>query len=204
MRRSIVLPILVPLIVAASGCASKGFVREELVAVEERTSARLDEIETQVEANQTTLDEHQTEILELSKTAQEALERAVAAGKLAEGRFLYETVLTDDAVRFGFDRHDLSPEAKSALSEFVGQLAEHEPGVYVEIQGHTDSTGPPDYNLRLGAQRAETVRRHLRGETDLPLHRMAVISYGEAEPIAGNDTREGRAQNRRVALVVLR
>jgi outer membrane protein OmpA-like peptidoglycan-associated protein len=204
MRRPIVLLILAPLVAITAGCASKKYVQGELVSLEDRTNVRLDEIAGQVEANQTTLDEHETQIAELSKTAREALERAIAAGKLAEGKFLYETVLTDDAVRFGFDRDDLSPEATSALGEFAGRLAEEGHDVYVEIQGHTDATGTPEYNLELGARRAETVRRHLKSETSLPLHRIAVISYGESEPLVPNDTREGRAQNRRVALVVLR
>ncbi|MHC4816230.1 MAG: OmpA family protein, partial [Planctomycetota bacterium] len=160
---------------------------------------------TQVEANQTALGEHEVQLAELSKTSREALDRAVAAGKLAEGKFLFETVLTDqDGVRFGFDEADLSDEARSALNIFAGSLADHGPEVYVEIQGHTDDIGPDEYNLRLGARRAETVRRYLSSEAGLPLHRMAVISYGEAEPIAENGSRDDRARNRRVALVVLK
>ena len=53
-----------------------------------------------------------------SKTAQEALDRAVAAGRLAEGKLLYETVLSDDKVKFGFDKAELSAEAKAALDAF--------------------------------------------------------------------------------------
>ncbi len=205
MRQRNLWLILVPLTLLAAGCASKRYVREELVVLEDRTAVRLEEIETQVEANQTALGEHDEQLAELSKTTREALERAIAAGELAEGKFLYETVLTDeDGVRFGFDEADLSEEARSALALFAGSLSEHGPGVYVEIQGHTDDIGPEDYNLRLGARRAESVRRFLAKESGLPLHRMAVISYGETEPIADNGSRDDRARNRRVALVVLK
>ena len=196
---------VIPLTLLAAGCASKKYVRHELVDLEDRTAVRLDEVETQVEANQTALAEHEQQLDELSKTTREALERAIAAGELAEGKFLYETVLTDeDGVRFGFDEADLSDEARSALALFAGSLSEHGPGVYVEIQGHTDDIGPDEYNLRLGARRAESVRRYLAKEAGVPLHRMAVISYGETEPIADNGSRDDRARNRRVALVVLK
>ncbi len=205
MRNRNLWLFVIPLTLLAVGCASKQYVRKELIDVEDRTAVRLDEVEGQVEANQTTLGEHQQQLTQLSKTTREALDRAIAAGKLAEGKFLYETVLTDeDGVRFGFDESQLSEEAQSALSLFAGSLSEHGPDVYIEIQGHTDDIGPDDYNLRLGARRAESVRRYLSKEVGLPLHRIAVISYGETEPISDNGSRDDRARNRRVALVVLK
>jgi outer membrane protein OmpA-like peptidoglycan-associated protein len=205
MRNRPIWLFVISLTVLLTGCASKGYVRNELVDLEDRSIVRLEEIESQVEANQTTLAEHEVQLAELSKTTREALERAIDAGKLAEGKFLYETVLTDeDGVRFGFDEDSLSAEARSALELFAGSLSEHGPQVYVEIQGHTDDIGPDDYNLRLGARRAESVRRFLNQEAGLPLHRMAVISYGESVPVGDNGSREDRARNRRVALVVLK
>jgi outer membrane protein OmpA-like peptidoglycan-associated protein len=74
--------------------------------------------------------------------------------------------------------------------------------VYLEIQGHTDSVGPEEYNFRLGLERAETVRRYL-SESGIPLHRISVISYGEERPVATNKTKDGRSQNRRVVIQVL-
>lgn len=199
--------VLVLAALVASGCATKKYVEQETGAVH----TRVDDVERQVEENQTEirrtneqLGENERRIGEVSKTAQEALERAEAAGKLAEGKLLYETVLTDDKVRFGFDQAELSDEARAALDAFAeGLKGEYDRDVYVEIQGHTDATGPEQYNLELGLERAEAVRRYLNREHDIPLHRMSVISYGEVEPIADNGTREGRAQNRRVVLVVL-
>lgn len=172
--------------------------------MEAASGARMDQIETQVEANQTRLDSHEQEIGEMSATAQEALDRAIAAGKLAEGKFLYETVLSDDNVRFGFDDDDLAETAQQALDVFVDDLRTRDENVYIEIQGHTDSTGDEYYNLALGERRSESVRRYLSSEGGIPLHRMAVISYGESAPISDNSTSEGRAANRRVTLVVLK
>jgi outer membrane protein OmpA-like peptidoglycan-associated protein len=194
----IVIPVLI-VALAASGCATKKYVREETGAV----NTRVDEVSGQVEEAQTELRRHDTRITEASRTAQEALQRAQEAGKLAQGKLLYETVLTDEKVKFGFDTADLSPEARSALDEFANQLKGNNQEVYIEIQGHTDSTGSDTYNEELGLLRAESVRRYLNQEHKIPLHRINVISYGESAPIAENGNRQGRAQNRRVALVVL-
>jgi peptidoglycan-associated lipoprotein len=194
--------VALALIVAlsATGCATKKYVRQETGAV----GTRVDEVQGQVEQAQTRLDTHEQRIGETSKTAQEALQRAMEAGKLAEGKLLYETVLTDEKVKFGFDTSDLSPEAKAAIDEFAAQLKAENQGVYIEIQGHTDSVGSEKYNEELGLLRAEAVRRYLSQQHQFPLHRINVISYGEAAAVADNSTREGRSQNRRVALVVLK
>ena len=194
-----VVPVLTLALLASAGCATKKYVRQETGAV----SGRVDEVQTQVEDTQTRLRETDQRVGEVSQTAQEALQRAMEAGKLAEGKLLYETVLTDDKVRFGFNRSELSPEAKAALDEFASQLKNENAGVFVEIQGHTDNVGGTEYNEELGLTRAEAVRRYLNQQHGFPLHRINVISYGETAAVDNNTTREGRAHNRRVALVVL-
>ncbi len=206
MRR-VPLVLLAVVAVLGAGCATKKYVKQETGAVH----TRVDQVEKQVEQNQTDIqktndrvNDTEQHVGQVSKTAQEALQRAEAAGKLAEGKLLYETVLTDDKVHFGFDKSELSDEAKAALDQFAEQLkSQYNRDIYIEIQGHTDSTGSDDYNMELGLSRAEAVRRYLNSAQKIPLHRMSVISYGEKEPIADNKTREGRAQNRRVVLVVL-
>ena len=110
--------------------------------------------------------------------------------------------LSDDKVKFGFDKAELSTEAKAALDAFAAQLKTENRNVYVEVQGHTDNVGGELYNEKLGKQRAEAVEEYL-AKQGIPLFRIESISYGESEPVADNKTREGRAQNRRVVLVVL-
>lgn len=188
---------------ATTGCATKNYVRGEVGTSESAMSKRAEELGSQVEANQAKLRNHDDSIAAASSTAQEALERAIAAGKLAEGKLLYETVLTDDRVRFGVDSATLSTEAQEALNAFAETIIAEGGNVYIEIQGHTDSVGSEAHNLKLGERRAGAVRRYLNGGPGLALHRMSVISYGEAAPTDDNSTREGRARNRRVALVVL-
>lgn len=199
--RSKLFPVAFALIMALTltGCATKKYVKKETGAV----GTRVDEVQGQVEEAQTRLDTHDRQIGETSRTAQEALKRAQDAGKLAEGKFLYETVLTDEKVKFGFDMSELSPEAQAALDQFAEQLKGENKNVYVEIQGHTDSVGSDNYNEELGLLRAEAVRRYLSQAHKFPLHRINIISYGENAPVSDNSSREGRSQNRRVALVVL-
>jgi peptidoglycan-associated lipoprotein len=193
------------LAVVASGCATKKYVDAEVGGAVHR----IDGVQSQVEDTQTKLRDHDERITKTSetattasRTAQEALDRAIAAGKLAEGKFLYETVLSDDQVKFAVDRADLSAESKAALDEFAARLKADDRSVYIEIQGHTDNIGSEEYNYRLGERRAESARRYLSLK-GVPLHRMSVISYGETEPVEDNSTRDGRARNRRVVLVVL-
>ena len=176
---------------SVSGCATKDFVRKQVAPVEAR-----------VGDNEAKLGAQQTQLGELDKTARDALERATAAGKLAEGKFQYALVLSDDSVKFPVNAATLSPEAEQRLSEFTEKLKADNKNVYLEIQGHTDNSGAPAYNNELGEKRAETVRKFLSMH-GVALNRMATISYGEDAPVAPNDTREGRAQNRRVVVMVL-
>lgn len=167
-----------------SGCATKKYVNTQVGAVDQRVTAQ------------------GAQIGELDKTSKEALDRAIAAGKLAEGKFQYALVLSDDSVKFPVNASTLSPEAEQRLGEFAEKLKADNKNVYLEIQGHTDNSGAPSYNNELGEKRAEAVRRFL-SQRGVALNRMATISYGEDAPVAPNETREGRAQNRRVVVMVL-
>lgn len=198
------LLLLVAVALVATGCATKKYVRTEMETMEGEVSERMDGIETQVEDNQSSIMENEERLEAASTTAREAFDRAVAAGELAEGKFLYETVLSSDRFRFAVDRSELSDEARAALDEFASQLKAENANVFVEIQGHTDATGSEDYNMTLGEQRAQAVRRYLSETHGMALHRMSVISYGETAPVSDNDSREGRALNRRVSLIVLK
>jgi peptidoglycan-associated lipoprotein len=197
-------------LVSSTGCATKKYVRSETTSVATRVEEHMTALETQIEDAQNRLQNHDQalteqgmEIEKASGTALDALERAKAAGKLAEGKLLYEVVLNSDQVTFPFERAELTDASKEALNSVAQQLKADNKNVYIEIQGHTDSSGPEDVNLALGEKRAEAVRRFLNMEHGIPLHRMSVISYGESAPVTDNDSRDSRAQNRRVSLVVL-
>ncbi len=111
-------------------------------------------------------------------------------------------VLSDDSVKFPVDSAKLSPEAQTRLMDFVEKLKSDNRNVYVEIQGHTDASGPPTVNEKLGEERAEAVRLFMN-QQGVALNRLSTISYGAKAPVAPNKTRAGRAQNRRVVVIVL-
>jgi outer membrane protein OmpA-like peptidoglycan-associated protein len=139
---------------------------------------------------------------QLDLTTQDALKRATDAGKLAEGKFLYSMVLSDDSIKFPVDSAKLSPEAEQRLTSFAEKLKNENRNVYLEIQGHTDSTGPDYINQSLGEERAEAVRLFMNRH-GVPLNRMSTISFGKNAPVADNKTRAGRSENRRVVLIVM-
>jgi len=177
--------------ISLGGCATKDYVNEHVAAVDAK-----------VQTTQGQVDQHQTHLAQLDQTTKEALDRATAAGKLAEGKFLYSMVLSDDSVKFPVDSSKLSPEAQERLTAFADKLKNDNRNVYLEIQGHTDARGPDAINTQLGEKRAEAVRLFMN-QHGVPLNRMSTISYGDTLPVAPNKTRAGRAQNRRVVVVVL-
>jgi outer membrane protein OmpA-like peptidoglycan-associated protein len=189
-------------IFAVSGCATKTYVGEQVSKSSATSEKRINEVESQVEATQTRVKEHDSRIAELDKTTREALERAQAAGKLAEGKFVFSLVLSDDAVKFPVNKSALSQDAEDRLKDFAERLKSENKNVFLEIQGHTDSTGTPEFNMQLGEARAEAVRRFLNRQ-GIALNRMSTISYGQDEPVDSNKTKDGRAKNRRVVVVVL-
>ena len=187
-------PVIIATAIAASalslgGCATKDFVREQVAAED-----------TKVQATQSRVDQHETRLGQLDQATKDALDRATAAGKLAEGKFLYSMVLSDDSVKFPVDSSKLSPEAQERLTAFADKLKNDNRNVYLEIQGHTDSRGKETLNQQLGEHRAEAVRLFMN-QHGVPLNRMATISYGKQDPVADNKTKTGRAQNRRGVLI---
>jgi outer membrane protein OmpA-like peptidoglycan-associated protein len=109
-------------------------------------------------------------------------------------------VLTLDDVLFDVDAADLKPGADSMLDRLAGFLEEYEERE-VLIEGHTDSTGPENYNETLSERRANAVREALT-ERGIAATRIRTRGLGEAEPIASNSTAAGRQQNRRVDVVI--
>ncbi len=185
-----------------TACASKTYVGEEVAKSSASTDKRINEVESQVEATQTKVKAHEVKLTELDNATRQALERAQQAGKLAEGKFVYSLVLSDDAAKFPVNQHELSTEAQDQLNAFAERLKAENKNVYLEIQGHTDGTGSDAYNLKLGEARAEAVRRYLNKQ-GVALNRMSTISYGKSEPVESNKTKEGRSKNRRVVVIVL-
>lgn len=105
-------------------------------------------------------------------------------------------------VLFKVGRSELLPEAMTALDELAGQIKDRN-GFLLEIEGFASSDGDTGMNDRLSQARSESVRRYLGERHNIPLFRMYILGFGESRPVAANETREGRMQNRRVEVRLL-
>lgn len=200
---------LSPLIVASSvlllsACATKEYVKETVAPVQ----TSVDGLGTRVQAHDDSLKaldgRMQGSEARIAALQQEAAERAQAAKNLpAPPGLLMSTLLTDDKIKFSSGRAELTEQGGRELDQLVAKLKADNQPVFIEIQGHTDSSGSDAVNQQLGLKRAEAVRMYL-ARAGLPLARMSTISYGESAPLADNKTREGRSTNRRVQLIVMR
>jgi outer membrane protein OmpA-like peptidoglycan-associated protein len=106
----------------------------------------------------------------------------------------------NSGVLFDFNKANLTPASIKSIEELATVLKKY-PDTDVLIEGHTDSKGSDNYNLSLSEKRAVAVSSYLR-EKDINLNRLRTVGYGENQPVATNDTDEGRSQNRRVTFVI--
>ena len=109
-------------------------------------------------------------------------------------------VTFESGILFGFDSDDLNQDVKHQLDEFSETLKEYSETELL-VQGYTDSIGSENYNLELSQERAQSVRNYLGG-LGIDYNRMKVEGLGESNPVATNDTPEGRDQNRRVEIAI--
>jgi outer membrane protein OmpA-like peptidoglycan-associated protein len=103
-------------------------------------------------------------------------------------------------VLFDFGKHTLRSGAREKLARVSGILLTH-PSLRIEVEGHTDSVGSDEFNMKLSEQRAATVREYLV-TNGVPAPMVTGRGFGESQPVASNDNNAGRQQNRRVELVV--
>ncbi|MDJ0841543.1 MAG: OmpA family protein [Acidobacteriota bacterium] len=198
-----------------TGCATKKYVEQEVTESETRTNAQVDELKQAVEETQTEIRDLARElnlsIEGLEKNTEELAANDAKLQKIASdntqmivqmGQFRFQKTLSESEANFKSSKSDLTDGAREQLDKFAELLVSQNRMVHIEIQGHADSSGKEDFNIELGQSRAESVRDYLYKKHDIPLHLMNVITFGSSDPIADNSTREGRAKNRRVVLVV--
>jgi outer membrane protein OmpA-like peptidoglycan-associated protein len=197
--------VLLAALVTGPACATKKFVRTESATLDQKIA----EVSSDVEASQKRLKEHDDQLATIGSliSAHDGQFKAVD-GKIEEvktlikGNLVLTATIKNSDAKFGFDSAALSPEAKGILDGFVQKLITENKGVYIEIQGHTDSTGSDATNQALGQKRAEAVMMYLYKQHRIPLHRMSAVSLGSSVPVADNGSRDGRSQNRRVEILV--
>ena len=111
-------------------------------------------------------------------------------------------VIVLNNIFFDTDKYDLKSESKEELANLV-DLMKTNPGMVVEISGHTDNQGAADYNIRLSESRAKSVVSYLI-EAGIPTSRLKFKGYGATKPAVSNDTEANRALNRRIEMVILK
>ena len=212
MNHKIGFRILTATALAATlgACATTKSVDQKIADAQAQTAKKVESVEGQVEdlqnkqkATDAHLSQNDAAIAQLSQEAKDALKRAQDAGVLAKGKVVFQQTFKEDRVKFKLGKYDLDKNAQAALDDFAGKVKALDEQYYLEIQGHTDDTGGRKLNDELGERRADEVRRYLSRGAQLPLNRMSTISYGDTLPAASNKTRKGRAENRRVVIVVL-
>jgi len=132
---------------------------------------------------------------EVEKEVQGAKVQRVGEGEDAKVEITFES-----GFLFDFDKAGLREDTKVNLDKLASILQKY-PDTNIIIAGHTDSTGDANYNMELSKKRATTVADYLASK-NVNRSRMTVNWYGETKPIASNDTKEGRAQNRRVEILI--
>jgi outer membrane protein OmpA-like peptidoglycan-associated protein len=218
--------VLALTVAVAPACASKKFVRTEVGNVNTKVdtlNGSLEQTQERTRRNEERIGTVDQKAEAAGRSAQDARGAADAAAQsarqvgtrvdqvatelntavAASRKLVFEVTLSEDQGNFKSGKFELPDEAKAKLDQVVNSLKADTKNVFIEIEGHTDNVGAPEFNQRLGLERAEMVKRYLYEQHQVPLHKMNVISYGEEKPVAPNNNRDGRAQNRRVVVKVL-
>jgi len=220
------VPIAILAVGGSTACATKKFVRTSVGEVNNKVDSlgrSLEETQERTRQNETKIGDVDKATQAAAQAAKAANDQAVTANSAASAaastantavakadevdkaskKLVYEVVLNEDQGNFKFGKIDLPDEAKARLDEMINQIKADPKGAFFEIEGHTDDVGGKVINERLGMERAEAVKVYLYEHHQIPLHKINVISYGEEKPVAPNNTKDGRAQNRRVVITVL-
>ncbi len=209
--------LLAASMVVTLGCASKNYVKQETTPLINKTN-ELDDLTAKntnsikdVDARaQAGIQQVQAKAAEVDQKAQAAGQQAAQAQTLADNAVhrvdsLQNTVanldnyrvVTEASVHFGFNKDNLTKQAKEALDQLATDVSNTK-GYIITVEGGTDSVGSQDYNYGLSERRADAVIQYLAAQHSIPAHKIYLIGLGKDKPVESNQTRAGRAKNRRV------
>ena len=169
--------------------------------LDSRTTQSVNGLKTDVSSVRTDVSSVKTEVSSVNTKAETTSRDLSALDQKFQKRNNY-AVATQKAILFKFDSANLTDDSKAPLDEIATAVMEN-PDAIVVLEGHTDATGDRNYNIRLGERRIEAVRRYLAVDKGVPVYKIEEISFGADKPIAPNDSKEGREQNRAVTLSIL-
>ena len=225
--------LVVAIVALTSSCATKKFVRDEVSRNAGELTATMDQkdqnLRQAIESNTSQIDELGNKTAEqgrqiatldtgLKATDQKAAQ-ALSAGQAAQTAATqastqvtqldtqfknrnHHTTVAEQSVPFSVGSATVPREHADKMDQVAQQVKGNADAILV-LEGRTDSTGDENFNIGLGERRIESVVRYLVVDKEVPMQQIYTMSYGEAKPVAANDTREGRAQNRTVIMKVL-
>jgi OOP family OmpA-OmpF porin len=217
MNRIAMTLMLAGTLAATIGCSSKNYVRQQTTPLINKTN-ELDDLTAKNSKDIKDVDQRAQAGIQAAQTrATEVDQKAVAAGKQADDAQTLANNATqrvdtltnavvnldnyrsvaDASVLFGFDKDNLTKQAKEDLDQLATSVANTK-GYIITIEGGTDSVGPPDYNYDLSQRRANSVIQYLASQKQVPAHKIYLIGLGKDKPVDSNKTAEGRKKNRRV------
>ena len=202
--------------VLAVGCATKGFVREQVGSAETRVGQRLSGQENSLRETSARLDSkidgvdgRVGEVRTMATDAKKSADDVSAAVRDVDTRTTQRfanrnkySVLDTKSVMFDFGKSDLRDESINLIREIAAALKQ-DPNAVVELQGHTDAVGTDRYNLQLSRERVDAVVRYLVHQEGIDLRRIHTVGFGKELPVADNGSKDGRSKNRRVDIRIL-
>lgn len=217
MNRTWLIVLLAGSTMATIGCTTKNYVRQETTPLINKTNelddltaknskdikdvdARAQAAIQQVNAQTAAVDQKATAASQQASQAQTLADNAVHRVDSLQNTVANldnYRVVTETSVHFGFDKDNLSKQAKEALDQLSTDVASAK-GYIITVEGGTDSVGNADYNYGLSERRADAVIQYLAAEHNIPAHKIYLIGLGKDKPVEPNTTRDGRAKNRRV------
>jgi OOP family OmpA-OmpF porin len=217
MNRTSLVILLAATMAASIGCSSKNYVRQQTTPLINKTnelddmtaknSKDLKDVDARAQAG---IQQVQAKAAEVDQKAQAAGQQATQAQTLADNAVhRVDTlqsavanldnyrVVTETSVHFGFDKDNLTKQAKEALDQLATDVPNTK-GYIITVEGGTDAIGDKDYNYGLSERRADSVIQYLAAQHSIPAYKVYVIGLGKDKPVDSNKTAEGRAKNRRV------
>src|SRR5258707_2159726 len=217
MNRISLTLMLAGTLAATIGCSSKNYVRQQTTPLINKTnelddltaknSKDIKDVDQRAQAGIQAVQARTAEIDQKAMTAGSDADKAQLAANGASQRVdaLTNTVINLDnyrsvvetAVHFGFDKDNLTKQAKEAIDQLAASVATTK-GYIITIEGATDSVGSEEYNYDLSQRRADAVIQYLASEKSVPAYKIYLIGLGKDKPAETNKTSDGRAKNRRV------
>jgi outer membrane protein OmpA-like peptidoglycan-associated protein len=217
--KAIAVASIVAAVIFGNACATKKYVRNRINERATPLESRTGELEETSRRNTQDIGRLGKDIEDVrarTDRAQQQADRAASSAEQANTRVTGVEQTVSDlrsnldkftvqktvTIRFMASKTDLLPEAMTSLDELASQIKDRN-GFLLEIQGFASSEGRPDLNERLSEARSEAVKRYMGEHHNVPLFRMSIIGFGTSRPVADNETKEGREQNRRVEVRLL-